>query len=256
MTIREDAARLAAAFEGAGRVRALASPPRTVAEAYDLQDAVREKLGRPIVGWKLAQTVAKAQAAAGLDAPTVAPLLEGMIVPAETVFAAGFFYVPVVEAEIVLELGAPLSGKVRKEEVIAAVRAMRIGIEIADTRLLDKTVHGAPGVIADMNGAAALVIGPAMDLDEMSAALAAVPSVRLGDGSVADPLGTDMRPSPIDVLQFLSAFVAERGLSLPAGSLVTTGTHSVPTPSGPGQVTVRFGDTMRVGARLSAPRTR
>ncbi|GAB5375050.1 MAG: hydratase [Acuticoccus sp.] len=249
----EDAATLAAAFRGEGPVRSLANTPRTVAEGYALQAAVREALGRPVVGFKVAHAAKQAQRAAGIDAPTVAPLLDGMIVPGETVFPARAFYAPIVEAEIVVELDRPLEGPRRKDEIIAALRGCRLGIEVADTRYVDKDAMGTAAQIGDMNGGAALVIGPLLALDTLHELMTAAPSARLGDGTVAPAVPPEGRPSPIEMIAFLLEFLAERGEGLPAGAIVTTGTHTVPMVSAPGQITVRFGDTMRLGARLSEP---
>ena len=210
-------------------------------------------LGAPIVGWKLAQTVPKAQAAAGIEAPTVSPLLQGMIVPSETVFPSKRFYKPEVEAEIALELASPIDGPKRKDELIAALAGIRVAIEVADTRYVDKAAMGVPAVIADLNSSSALVVGPLLDVNEMQSLLGQLATVRLGDGSMATVFEGDMRPSPIDVLAFLAGFVSERGHTLPAGTIITTGTHSLPTRSGPGNIAVRFGDAMRLGARLSEP---
>jgi len=253
--VSTDAARLAAAFNGAPPLSGLEQPPATVADAYALQDAVCAELGRPIVGWKVAHTVEKAQEAAGINAPTVAPLLEGMIVPSEMAFAAGSFRQPIVEAEIVLELGRTIEGPKRREELIEAVRGLRIGIEVADTRFLDKDAMGTLAQIGDMNAGGALVIGPLLEINTLSEALDNVPTMRLGDGTMTEPLPRDMRPNPITVLAFLADFLAGRGKTLAAGTLITTGTHTVPTRSGPGKITARFGDAMRVGARLGSPRT-
>lgn len=252
----KDVARLAAAFRGSGpAVARLDNPPRTLAEGYALQDRVRAELGRPVVGWKLSHAARAVQLACGLDAPTVAPLLEGMIVPGETMFAAGSFRAPVVESEIVLQIGTTLAGPRRKEEVIAALAGMRIAIEITDSRYADKAAMGIPARIGDLDSASTLVIGPLMDLNELHAALTAEPTVRLGDGTITDALPRPQRPSPIEAVSFLTRFLAERDIALPAGCIVTTGTHSVPSPTGPGQVAIRFGDTMRVGARLGASRS-
>lgn len=249
-----DAARLAAAFRGSGpAVARLDDPPRTLAEGYALQDRVCAELGRPVVGWKLSHAAGAAQAVCGLDAPTVAPLLEGMIVPGETMFAAGCFRAPVVESEIVLQIGAPLAGPRRKEEVIAALAGMRIAIEITDSRYADPPAMDIPARVGDLNGAHTLVIGPLMDLNELHAALTAEPTVRLGDGTITDALRA-LRPGPIEAVSFLTGFLAERDIVLPAGCIIATGTHSLPSPTGPGQVAIRFGDTMRVGARLGASR--
>ncbi len=246
-----DAARLAAAFRGAGPVSALHRPPRTVAEGYALQDAVRAELGRAVIGWKLDYS---ARTAGGSEAPTVAPLMEGMVVPAETMFGAHTFYAPEVGAEIVLETGRALAGPRRMEEVIAALRGMRIAADIADTRYADKAAMDTPALIGDLGGAGALVIGPLFDLGELHGALTTAPTVRLGDGSMAAALPRELRPNPIEAVAFLTGFLAERGLDLPAGSLVATGAQSVPTRSSAGKIAIGFGAMMRVRARLSTPR--
>ncbi|MEO1102594.1 MAG: fumarylacetoacetate hydrolase family protein [Pseudomonadota bacterium] len=248
-----NAARLADAINGGGQIEALANPPQTVAEAYDLQDEVRAALGRPIVGWKLAHTTEKVQAAFGLDAPSVSPILDGMIVPAETVFPIGRFYAPELEAEVALELSGAIEGPLAKDELIARIGHMRLAIEVADTRLTDKAAVGMPSFIADLAGCGALVIGPRLDLANLQDAATGHVELRLGDGSIVPALATDMRPKPLDVLAFLARFATERGHVLPAGTIITTGTNTAPTLSGPGLFGVRFGEVGRVTARLSGP---
>lgn len=248
-----DAERLAAALDGAGLIPALDDRPADVTAGYALQDAVRAAVGRPIVGWKLAQTVPKAQAAAGIDAPTVSPLLEGMIVPADTVFPAGRFYKPEAEAEIAIELKDAIEGPVGPEEVRAAAAGFRLAIEIADTRYTDKPAMGTPAVIADMNSCGALIIGPLEDMAAIDEAARASVITRLGDGAVVATLPADMRPSPLEVVAFLSRFVSERGHTLPAGSIITTGTHTAPTRTEPGLVVAEFDGVGKVACRLSEP---
>jgi 2-keto-4-pentenoate hydratase len=249
----DDADRLAAAFAGEECLTALTSPPRDVAAAYDLQDAVRAAIGKPVVGWKLAQSTPAAQAAAGIDAPTVSPLLDGMIVPGDSVFAPGRFHRPEAEAEIAIELSEAIEGPVTAGEVRAAAAGFRLAIEIADTRYADKPAMGVPAVIADMNSCGALVIGPLEDMDGLHAATTASVITRLGDGSIVSTLPAEARPDPLATVAFLSRFVTQRGHTLPAGTIVTTGTHTPPTATGPGLVVVEFDGIGRVSARLSEP---
>ncbi|MEM9221152.1 MAG: fumarylacetoacetate hydrolase family protein [Pseudomonadota bacterium] len=248
-----DAQRLAAAFRGGERLSALDVPPATVAQAYALQDAMREELGLPIIGWKLAQTTAKAQAPLGLEAPTVSPLLEGMIVPAQTVFAAGHFHSPEIEAEIVLELSSTIDRPLGKGELIDCIGHLRLGIEVADTRYVDKAAVGVLSVIADLNSSGALVIGPRVDVSNLNDAVTGPAEARLGDGTLVTALPADMRPSPLDVLAYLAEFATARGHSIPAGAMVTTGTHTRPTRSGPGTIGALFQNVGRLTARLSEP---
>jgi len=250
-----DAERLAAAFLGDGPpVDALDALPRTVEEGYALQDRVLAAIGRPIVGWKLAQTTPAAQAASGIDAPTVAPLLDGMIVPADTVFPARRFFKPEVEAEVVIELGRDVTGPAPTDALVSAIAGIRLAIEIADTRYVDKAAMGIAAVIGDMNSCGALVVGPLLDRDELVGAIDGPVIARLGDGSLLEALAPEMRPRPVEMLAFLAGFVSRRGHTLPAGTRITTGTHTAPTRSGPGLVAADFRSVGKVSARLSEPR--
>lgn len=251
----ETADTLAAAFDGGAIIAALDTPVETIEDGYAIQDAVVERLGRRIIGWKLAQTTAAAQAANGLAEATVAPLLEGMIVPADTVFGAGRFHIPEVEAEIVVELASPLEGPSDVAAVKAAAAGVRLAIEVADTRYADKPAQGVPGVIADMNSCGALVVGPLRPLEDLDALRSADVSATLGDGTVVPGLDVGARPDPLAVVAFLTEFLARSGRSLEAGMMITTGTHTPPTKSGPGRIAADFGEAGTLTARLGEPRT-
>ncbi|MEM7696760.1 MAG: fumarylacetoacetate hydrolase family protein [Pseudomonadota bacterium] len=247
-----DADRLAAAFEG-GRTLDALSAPLTMEAAYDLQDAVRARLARPVVGWKLAQVPEAVQAAAGITAPTVSPLLSGMIVPDETRFGTGRFRRPEVEAEIVLEIGSAITEPVAIDDLQEQVLSVRLGLEIADTRFTDKLAQPVTSVVADMNSCGALVVTPPVDPSALHEADAIPVSLRLGDGALLDALPQAMRPRPLIALSFLVDFVLARGETIAAGALITTGTHTKPTVSGPGLLAGSFDDVGKVSARLSSP---
>lgn len=246
-----DAERLAAAFDGAGKLSDLNQRPATVDDAYGLQDQVRALIGKRIIGWKVAQTTPKAQAAAGIVAPTVAPLLEGMIVPEGTVFAAARFYQPEGEAEVAIELERDLNPGATRGELADAAAGYRLAIEVADTRYVDKKAMGTPSVIADMNSSAALVVGPLEPLAGLDAVATSQIILRLGDGTIVETLANDMRPDPLTVLHFLNDFVAARGERLRAGQIITTGTHTAPTRSEPGLLVADYVNNTRLTARLS-----
>jgi 2-keto-4-pentenoate hydratase len=177
-----------------------------------------------------------------------------MVVPANTVFGRGRFYKPEVEAELVIELKDAIDKPVGPEEVRAAAAGFRLAIEVADTRYADKPTMGVPAVIADMNSCGALVIGDLQPIEELGVAATAPVNARLGDGALVQGLAPEMRPNPLEVVSFLSRFVTARGHVLPAGTIVTTGTHTPPTRSDPGLVGAEFEGFGRLGARLSEPR--
>lgn len=221
--------------------------PGDIEAGYTIQGQLVVRLGRAVVGWKLAVSTAAAQAANGLEAPTVGPLLEGMVMPDGTRFAPGAFRQPEIEPEVALVLARPLDGPADAAAVRAATGAVRLAMEIADTRYVSKPVHGQPGIIADLNAGSALVLGPAVD--PAAVAVAAI-AVRLGDGTLVQGFAPDARPDPFAAVAFLAGFLAARGLGLPAGAIITTGTCAAPTRSAPGRVECRFAGLGTVAAQL------
>lgn len=246
-----DAERLAAAFRGEGPLEALSEPITSIAEGYRIQTAMRQALGLRIVGYKLAQTTRGAQEAFGLSEPTVAPLLEGMIVPADTVFGPRKFYNPEVEAEIAVELRDSIQGAASVDEVRQAAAGVRLAIEVADTRYVDKPAQGVAGSIADLNSCGALVVGPLEPLSQLDALREADVTARLGDGTEVPGLPREARPDPLAVVAFLTEFLDRRGDVLQSGAIITTGTHTPPTRSGPGLISVEFAGLGNISARLS-----
>ncbi|MDZ4136344.1 MAG: hypothetical protein U1D06_12245, partial [Paracoccaceae bacterium] len=213
-----------------------AAIPATLAQGYAIQQALVIGLVRDIVGWKLALVSAAAQAANGLNAPTVGPLLRGMVVESGARFARTCFRQPEIEPEIALILAQDLRGPADAATVRAATGAVRLAMEIADTRFATKTVHGQPGIVADLNTAGALVLGPRIAADARGAKI----TVTLADGTQVQGFPPDNRPDPFAAVAFLSGFLAERGQWLRAGDVVTTGTCAAPSRTDPGPVACRF----------------
>ena len=253
--MEDDARRLADAFGGGKALEGLSDKPADMDAAYRVQRAVVGALGRPIVGYKLAQTTKVAQEPAGLTEATVAPLLDGMIVETGTDFGDGAFFKPEIEAEIAIEMREGLEPNARADDVRAAAAGVRIAIEVADTRYVDKPAVGVRSVVADMNSCGALVIGPLMGIETLDALRAADASATLGDGTTVPALGPDGRPDPLNVVAFLTAFLDRTGERVPAGAIITTGTHTAPTRSGPGEVAATFGDVGRVTAMIGRLRS-
>ncbi len=78
--------------------------------------------------------------------------------------------------------------------------------------------------------------------------------MQLGDGTLLEPLPADWRPDPFEVVAFLSKFVTERGHVLEAGAVITTGTHTKPTRTGPGTITATFEGVGSVSCKVPALR--
>ncbi|MEM8665594.1 MAG: hypothetical protein AAGF49_15915, partial [Pseudomonadota bacterium] len=95
---------------------------------------------------------------------------------------------------------------------------------------------------------------PLQPLETLEAMRAAGVTATLGDGTAVPGLAAAARPDPLAVVAFLTEFVGRRGLSLPAGVIITTGTHTPPTPTPPGRIAAHYAGVGEISAVLGAPR--
>ena len=184
-----------------GRARREASPlnrvtddwrPHDLTEAYRLQAAVAEDLGGS-GGWKVSAVTAEQQRSLGLDRPVAGALLKRWLhvagaEPAELELAG--FIAPRLECEFAFELAHDLPARpgaaYGRDEVAAAVAAMRIGVEIVDSRL----PMGSPTLceVADAFNNGAYIVGARVSdwrgLDLPSIAI--VLNVRGSDGATSE----------------------------------------------------------------------
>jgi 2-keto-4-pentenoate hydratase len=229
---------------------AAARVPRDLAEAYRLQAAVAADLGA-IGGWKIAAVTTAQREALGVPMPIAAPLMRPWMhdaVTAPVVLSAAAFIAPKLECEFAFALARDLPPRparpYSRDEVRAAVGALRIAVEIVDSRL--PRGLGALAELTDAFNNGAFVAGPAtadwhgLDLGAIEIVLTrrhdgASTEVARGNGRAildGDPFGTV-------VLLANAPAGAERGLA--AGDIVTTGSCTgAPFLPGPGDYRAEF----------------
>ena len=139
--------------------------PADLAEAYRLQAAVARDLGGT-GGWKVAAVTAEQRAAMGVPAPIAGPLLRRWMHDARrgaAELSAATFIAPKLECEFAFELARDLPPRpaqaYSREEVRDAVLALRIAVEIVDSRL--PRGLGALAELTDAFNNGAFVAGPA-----------------------------------------------------------------------------------------------
>jgi 2-keto-4-pentenoate hydratase len=116
------------------------------------------------------------------------------------------------------------TGSYTKEQVADAVDAIYPAIEIGDSRLIDRATAGMLAVCADNAGGTELVLGDEisawqhLDLANHRAAL------WINDQEVAHGYGREVMDDPLNSLVWLVDQQMGWGHSVPAGSLVATGT--------------------------------
>jgi 2-keto-4-pentenoate hydratase len=226
--------------------------PGTRAEGHAVQAGLERCSRGPLFGWKIAATSAAGQAHIGVEGPLAGRLL------AESVFAEGATLpfganaMRVAEPEFAFRMAHPLPPRptpYSQEEVLAAVAALHLAIEVPDSRFEDFANAGGPQLIADNACAHQFVLEPEVRGDWRGIDLA---EHRLSIAAMGRPAhagqGANCLGDPRLALTWLVNELSRHGITLGGGHVVTTGTCAVPLPILPGdRITAEFGDLGRVG---------
>jgi 2-keto-4-pentenoate hydratase len=228
--------------------------PATRAEGYAIQ-AHLESSG-PLWGWKIAATSQAGQRHINVDGPLGGRILAEMVVPEGAPVPLAGNAMLVAEPEFVFRMGRdlpPRGADLTQAEVMEAVAALHLGIEVPDSRFADFTKAGGPGLIADNACAHLMVLGaeapPAwrgLDLSRHRVACT-VEGRYEREGIGANVLG-----DPRIALTWLANELSRLGVTLRAGQYVTTGTCAVPLdlrPTGD-TVTADYGTLGRIAVRF------
>ena len=208
--------------------------PRTMDEAYRVQAEIARRCGG-YRGWKVGSLTPEARAAAGIDRPTGARLLTPFVHLSPARLSHARFVTPTLECEIAFEMAEDLPPRAEAyttDEVIAATGAMRLAIEVADSRLPPKPP--TPLNVADAGANGAFVIGPAV-LSWRSMDRGAIEAVLLVNGrEAARGAGAKVLGDPLRAVVLFANNPPPHGPGLRAGDIVTTGSLTGMTPVAPG----------------------
>ena len=201
--------------------------PRSLEEAYAIQEAVTAGLGETPVGWKIGATDAAIRAQEGFDEPVSGRLFTGHVHAAPADLPAGLFTTfRNCETEFALRLGRNLPPRPEpygRDEVMAAIATLHPAVEVGDTRYRDRAAMGGIGVCADNSGGTELVMADGiadwrgLDLPALTVALEVDGELR------AEGSGRAVMGDPIEALVWLANHLSERNIGLQAGEIVTTG---------------------------------
>lgn len=228
--------------------------PANMEEAFDAQEELARRLGRENAGWKLGMSSPAAMKTFKLDRPMTGRLFRDVMTTSPAKFRRADFHVPMWEAEFAFRMArdlAPRFATWSKDEVLDAVEACVLGIEVADSRY-DAKPPVDPRILAADNGATgAYVTGPAVKdwrgLDYVGH------EVRLlVDGRDVGQLKGEMRPNCVDVLVWTANEMSRRGVGLKAGDVISTGAAAAPyrMEQASGKVVADFGRLGRVEAEI------
>lgn len=214
--------------------------PETLAGGYDIQDRLVERIGSPVAGWKLGVGSARARSRSG-----VGRAIAGRI-PADRVYRPDGVVrlldrTPVtIEFEIAFLLCRDVLPNDPVTDARSLVGEIRVAFEIVRSRFVDRRAVGWPSFAADNAAFEALVLGEAVAAEEVPQ-IARTLVVEVDGVERARAAGGDDETVPLQSLADLVAIARERDMPLPKGSIVSTGTLSVPFDASPAaSVTARY----------------
>lgn len=210
--------------------------PGSREEGYAVQAHLEGKSARPLFGWKIAATSEGGQRHIGVDGPLAGRLLAERVIAPGTAPTLRGNHMAVAELEFAFRMMktlAPRPHPYNMDDVMDAVGALHLAIELPSSRFEDFSKVGAPQLIAD-NGHQFL-LGPEVDeiwrgLDLSRHEVVGKVAGKLSrEGSGGAVLG-----DPRYALTWLANELSSLGLDLAAGQVVTTGTCTEPLPIAPG----------------------
>ena len=233
--------------------------PQNRADGYAIQACLEARSKAPLFGWKIAATSTAGQRHIGVDGPLAGRLL------AERVYGDGDTLpfsgnaMQVIEAEFAFRMAddlPPRDEAYSSDEVLNAVEALHLAIEVPDSRYQDFVTVGAPQLIADNACAHDFVLGPEAAGDWRAIDLAEHRVMARVEGSTGssecEGHGANVLGDPRIALVWLANELSGIGEPLRAGQVVTTGTCIVPAAIGPGdRVDADFGAFGRVSLRFA-----
>lgn len=203
--------------------------PDTMASAYTIQSASIERWPDSVAGWKVGMLPAPAQEQYSTER-LAGPIFRSQIHESGAgsrttmpIFVGGF---AAIEAEFIFRLGQavePVERDWSDEELSATIAGLYVGAEIASSPMAEINNLGPTVIAADFGNNAGLLVGPEIP-EWQSKAPETLPAKVTIDGDVVGEASAAAIPGgPIGALRFLYSLSAERGVVLPAGTLVSTG---------------------------------
>jgi 2-keto-4-pentenoate hydratase len=196
--------------------------PADDAQAYAIQSAIVAALGQPVAGWKVNVVEGKP--------PGYAPMLRDDALASPARLALGARRPLGIEAEVAFviarEVSLPVRGVIEPAMLADRLAGACAAIELVESRFADLAQQPRLAALADQMSNGAFVAG-ATQPDWARLDLEAVPVRLLVNGAVvADRRGGNPAVAPLLAATWLANRLAERGLPLQPGQIVTTGSYT------------------------------
>lgn len=215
--------------------------PASRIEGYDIQSRCEARAAGPLSGWKIAATSKAGQAHIGVDGPLIGRLLSDRVHQDGAIVPFGTNGMAVAELEFCFRMGTTLEPRTEPysvEEVLDAVEALHLGIEIPDSRFFNFAVVGEAQLLADNACAHEFVLGPETgsgwrSLDLVSHRVFGAVTKQSGERIEFEGKGENVLGDPRIALTWAANELSALRIPLAAGQIVTTGTCVTPMPIAP-----------------------
>lgn len=224
---------------------------------YAVQAQIEALSQQPLFGWKIAATSTAGQQHIGVDGPLAGRLLAEMVHRDGDTLPFGANRMRVAEAEFAFRMGRDLPPRPQPytvDEVLDAVSALHLAIEIPDSRYTNFATVGAPQLIADNACAQQFVLGPQAPDSWRQIDLASHRVIgRVSDRLTREGIGANVLGDPRIALTWLANELSQLGITLAANQIVTTGTCVIPLEIEPQDtVSIDFGVLGHVSCSFTA----
>ena len=225
--------------------------PSSIDEGYDIQDRLIALLGERVAGWKLGAGSPKLRAETGAGGSIPGRVLASRCHRPDAIVPLPDRAPVMVEFEIAFVLGRDLRPDAPIADPMAAVAETRVTFELVRSRFVDRRAVGWPSFAADNAAFEALVIGEPVAPTDL-AALADSAIVLVDGVEQARRLTGEDATDPAQTYVDFVALARRRGMVLPEGSIISTGTVTRPFNI-EGAVTITagyLGRTMSISTRV------
>jgi 2-keto-4-pentenoate hydratase len=212
--------------------------PTTRAEGYQIQACLERRSAAARAGWKIAATSLAGQQHIGVDGPLAGRVLAERVLPVGTRVSLAGNRMRVAEPEFAFRMARQLPPRREAymvDEVMAAVGALHLAIELPNSRFIDFARVGGPTLIADNACAHELIVGPAVAGGWRAIDLAAHKvKARVRNRADRHGIGANVLGDPCLALTWIANELSALGIGLAVNEVVTTGTCMVPVELLPG----------------------
>lgn len=201
--------------------------PATVAQGYDVQDRMIEELGQAVAGWKLGVGSIALRRQSGVGRSIAGRVLRSHLHQPGDIVELPNAAPVTVEFEIAYVLGRDVLPDEPPFYVLEAVAETRVTFELVLSRFTDRRAVGWPSFAGDNGAFQALVVGGVLGSGDIPGLIETL-IVSVDGAEMARSATGDGVTDPKTALADLVALGRERGMVLPRGSIVSTGTVSKP----------------------------